>query len=118
MSELLLIASHGINIVFAGSVGLFLLMQHPSMEKNFGWDSPARQMFASIYITMTLVSITALVFRNLIDEISFVLFPLQIIYAILCLFTVRSKRNPILWMNFLLALVYGVSLSSMFIEIF
>jgi hypothetical protein len=118
MSELFLIVSHALNIVLAGSVGIFLLIQHPSMEKNFGWDSPARQMFASIYITITLVSITALLFRTLIDEIAFVLFPIQIVYAILCLFTVRSKRNPMLWLNFLLALVLGLAFTSMFIEIF
>lgn len=114
MMEQLLIASHGVNVVLAGSLSLLLLMQHPSMEKNFGWDSPARQMFASIYLTIALLSIGTLLFRTFIADVALILFPIQIIYAFLCLFTVREKKNPIIWINLLLAILHSVSFASMF----
>jgi len=110
----LLIASHAINIVFVGSISILLLSAHPTMEKNFGWDSPARQMFASVYLTITLTSLFALLFRSFMEDISFVLFPLQILHVFLCLITVQSKRNWILWMNILFALFQILALVSIF----
>lgn len=114
----LLIISHALNIISAGSIGILLVMRHPSVEKNFGWDSPARQMFASIYLTIMLVSLFSLLFRPFIVDVSIILFPIQIAYTLLSLFTVRSKRNPIIWINILLSVIHGFSFTSIFVDIF
>lgn len=114
MIEKLLLISHGVNIVFAGSLGILLLTKHPSLEKNFGWDSPSRQMFASIYLTITIASFVAVLFRAFIADIALILFPIQIIYAILCIFTVQQKKNPMIWINIILSILFGFTFFSLF----
>lgn len=114
MIENLLLISHGVNIVFAGSLGILLLAKHPSMEKNFGWDSPARQMFASIYLTITLASLFAVLFRTFIADVALILFPIQILYALLCIFTVHEKKNPMIWIDIGLSILFGFTFLSLF----
>ena len=114
MTEILLIFSHALNIVLAGSLGILLLTKHPKLEKNFGWDSPARQMFASIYLTIMLASLFALFFRGFIVDVALILFPIQIVYAVLCLFTVSQKKNPMIWINLGLSIILSVTFLSFF----
>ncbi len=114
MIETLLLVSHGVNIVFAGSLGILLLVKHPSLEKNFGWDSPSRQMFASIYLTITIASLTAVLFRTFLADIALILFPIQIVYALLCIFTVQQKRNPMIWIHLALSVLFGFTFFSLF----
>lgn len=114
MIENLLLISHGVNIVLAGSIGILLLAKHPSMEKNFGWDSPARQMFASIYLTITLASLFAVLFRTFIADVALILFPVQILYAVLCIFTVHEKRNPVIWISVAFSILHGFTFISLF----
>jgi hypothetical protein len=114
MIEKLLLISHGINIVFAGSLGILLLIKHPSLEKNFGWDSPSRQMFASIYLTIMIASLFAVVFRTFIADVALILFPIQIVYSVLSILTVGQKRNPMIWINLILSFLFAFTFISLF----
>ena len=95
-----------INILVAGGFGVSLVNKRLH-AKIYGIDNTSRQILSSLYLTIAIISIVALINENYLKNIVLVLFPFQIIYKFLTVFLILDKRSPILWSN----LIIGIYLS-------
>jgi hypothetical protein len=95
-----------INILVAGGFGVSLVNKRLH-TKIYGIDNTSRQILSSLYLTIAIISIVALINENYLKNIVLVLFPFQIIYKFLTVFLILDKRSPILWSN----LIIGIYLS-------
>jgi hypothetical protein len=100
-----------INIVVAGFWGIVLFRNKlPNLSAVFGSDSPGIRILASLYSAIAIVSIFAIISPTYIVSIACMLFPLQIIYKILSVFSVNDLRNPVVISNIGIAFFHGISL--------
>jgi hypothetical protein len=100
-----------INIAVAGFWGIVLFRNRlPKLSAVFGSDSPGIRILASLYLAIAIVSIFAILSPVYIVSIACVLFPLQIIYKILSVFSVKDIRNPVVISNLGIAFFHCVSL--------
>ena len=101
---MLITLAYIINILVAGGFGILLLMNSSlRIRKVFGEDTAARQILGSVYISIAFFSFIGLTVEVYFFKIASVLFPIQIFYKVLSLFTVRDKSNPVPYSNFVIS---------------
>jgi hypothetical protein len=111
---LIVTLSHLVNVLVAGSIGILLLLNLPSMTAVYGEATPARSILASIYLAIATTSIVALIFPAYSLAIAKVLFPLQILYKLSTIITVGSIVHPVVASNVLISILHAVSLFMIF----
>ena len=110
----IILFSHIINVLVAGGVGVLLLRNVPVMTAVYGEATPARSILASIYLSIAAASVCALLFPAYSIAIATVLFPLQILYKLSTVLTVRSIVHPVVVSNLLISIVHAISLFVIF----
>ena len=105
----LIIIAHIVNIIVAGSIGTLLLINHPSMARAYGDETPARSILMCMYLTTAILSGTALAFSAITIMVALVLFPFQIIYKVATVATV-GIRNPIVIINLVIVILLAAAL--------
>lgn len=106
--------SHVVNVLVAGSVGILLLLNAPGMVAVYGEASPARSILVSVYLAIAITSAFALLFPAYSIMIAKVLFPLQIIYKVSTIVTVGSITHPVVVSNVLISVLHAISLFVIF----
>jgi hypothetical protein len=106
----LLLISHGINVLIAGTVGILLFADHDRFKEIYGKETVARRILSCVYLSIALTSAYALAFSEQMLSIALVLFPLQIVYKLLTYFVIEDKKNPVLWFNLGISLIHGSTL--------
>ncbi len=110
--------SHIINVLVAGTMALLLMIDEPHMKKVFGESNPARQILSSLYMSIAVASLVALIYPQFSITIALVLFPLQILYKLSTLITVSSKNNPVIWWNLVISIVHVMSLYTIYYMVY
>jgi hypothetical protein len=105
-----LVASHVVNVVVAGIVGILLLSGSGRMQSVYGADAPARRILACLY-AIAASSAWALLDAQRLVVTAQVLFPLQILYKLATVFAVRDRHNPVLWWNVGISVLHAVALT-------
>jgi hypothetical protein len=111
---ILITISHIVNVLVAGTVAVLLLRNTPRMSAVYGEVTPARSILASIYLAIAATSVVALAFPQYSIVIATVLFPLQIFYKILTIFTVGNVTHPVVVSNILISALHITSLLILF----
>ena len=118
MGSVLVILSMCVNIIVAGYFGVRLFgvrlfggsSQSLSLKQSFGEDTPARQILACVYLAIAIMSIWALIDQARMIDIALVLFPMQILYKLLTLISVRDRSNPVPLSNLIISILHSFSL--------
>ncbi len=100
-----------INILVAGTLGFLLFFNIGNrMIKVYGEDTSARQILACLYLSIAIFSIIALVHQGYFFKIAIILFPMQIVYKLLTLISVKDKRNPVPYANLAISAYFIIPL--------
>lgn len=106
--------SHLVNVFIAGGIAILLLTNATGMIRVYGEATPARSILTSVYFAIAITSMTALIFPIYSLAIAKVLFPLQILYKLSTIITVRSIIHPVVVSNILISILHAVSLFVIF----
>ena len=106
-----LVASHVVNVVVAGIVGILLLSGSRRMTPVYGADAPARRILACLYVAIAASSAWALLDPQRIVVTAQVLFPLQIFYKLATVCAVKDRNNPVPWWNFGISVLHAIALT-------
>jgi hypothetical protein len=114
------IISHSVNIIVAGFLGCMLFSRnniaYPTISKRlnkvYGPISPARQILACVYLSIAILSISALSNDDIFDMISIPLFTMQIVYKVLTLGSV-GVNSPVVIANLGISFVHIASIRSL-----
>lgn len=101
-----------INVVVAGFWGVVLgfFPRAHFRDWPYGGDTPGSRILSSLYLTIALLSIYALVEPDRLYSVCIFLFGFQIIYKSLSAITARDLRNPVVLSNLLIAVIHSISL--------
>lgn len=106
-----IVASHSVNVVVAGVVGMLLLRGSQRMTSVFGPDSAARRILACLYAAIAASSAWALLDEQRLVVTAQVLFPLQIVYKLATLAAVQDRSNPVPWWNLGISVLHVIALT-------
>ena len=117
----LIVISFMVNVVVFGLLPIALLGRSVLIENTFGPNTPARRILATLYGTIALSSLAALISvpilktTDIMIHIALVLLPFQIVHLIMTR-AVFSGSTPLVIANFVIAalhiltlVVYGLS---------
>ena len=111
----LIVLSHIVNIAVAGFIGTLLFFNSSErIIRVYGENTPARQILACVYLAIAVMSLFALLYSEFMVSIAWVFFPMQIIYKLLTLISVKDKKNPVPWSNLAINLLHVFSLYSVY----
>jgi len=110
----IILFSHIINVLVAGSVAFLLFKNSPRITRVYGESTPARAILSSIYFSIAVASAVALIFPPLSITIAMVLFPLQIVYKLSTIITVKHATHPVVLSNIIISVVHALSLITIF----
>ncbi len=104
-----------INIVVAGFWGVVLFSNtFPRLSHVFGKDTAGLRILSSLYLSIAIVSLFALIQQEYIIPIAYTLFSLQVVYKILSVFSVRNVKNPVVISNVVIAGIHCASLYTLY----
>ncbi len=112
---MLLVTSLILNAVIVFPVSVAMLTGQAGMETVFGPQSPARQILASVYLAIGLVSVVALAglafgYSSLVVPMAVGLLIMQVGYKLISVGTV-GLGNPVVLTNLLVVAVHCVTLA-------
>lgn len=107
--------SFAINILVAGFWGVVLFRNRvPKLTRVFGQDSPGLRILASLYLSIAILSLFALIHQEYLISIAYVLFSLQIVYKVISAFSVRDFKNPVVISNLVIATIHAISIYTLY----
>ncbi len=109
----LVYTSLSVNILVAGFWGIILAFK-PSANFRilpFGSDNPGNRILASLYLTITVFSIVALLKADQNIWLCIFLFAFQIVYKVLSTITVCDFRNPVVLSNLAIVILHSFTLN-------
>ncbi len=99
-----------INSVVAGFWGIVLSFKlFPKLAAVYGIDGPGLRILGSMYLSIALISLTALLWPTYALLIITILFPFQIIYKLLTLPFVGTLRHPVVRANLVIAIILAIT---------
>lgn len=101
-----------INIVVAGFWGIVLGFFPRARFRDwpYGADTPGTRILSSLYLTIVLFSLYALIVPSWMSPVCIFIFGFQIVYKVLAAITVRDFKNPVVLSNLLIVLIHSISL--------
>ena len=114
---LMLTLSLGLNALIVFPVSLGMLSGTPGMVAAFGPDSDARQILASVYLAIGLVSLAAMIglmseYRDIIIPMAAGLLMMQVVYKLITVATV-GLGSPVVLTNIAVIVVHTATLISL-----
>ncbi|MDX2225982.1 MAG: hypothetical protein SFY92_02615 [Verrucomicrobiae bacterium] len=106
-------ASLIVNILVAGFWGVVLAFT-PRVSFRlwpYGSDNPGNRILASLYLTITVLSVFAVIQVDQSVQLCIFLFVFQILYKVMTAITVRDFKNPVVLSNLAIAVLHSFSLN-------
>ncbi len=102
-----------VNILVAGFWGVVLAFMPKANFRvwPYGSDSPSSRILSSLYLTIALLSVYALLDSERMIPLCIFLFIFQILYKCLSVMTVRDIKNPVVLANLAIVVLHSFSLN-------